>query len=102
MCEPAVYLPDGFILGFVQFEIVFQLSHTARLEVNIMEVLWLTQEEVKSVIDMRSDMQVVESAFRQHGLGKVQMPQNLIFTIMPITETCGQCLRILRMRILPV
>jgi len=39
-----------------------------------MEVLWLTQEEVKSVIDMRSDMQVVERAFRQHGLGKVQMP----------------------------
>ncbi len=39
-----------------------------------MEVLWLDQEEVKSVIDMRSDMEVVESAFRQHGLGKVQMP----------------------------
>jgi len=39
-----------------------------------MEVLWLDQEEVKSVIDMRSDMKVVESAFRQHGLGKVQMP----------------------------
>jgi alanine dehydrogenase len=39
-----------------------------------MDVLWLAQDEVKSVIDMRSDMQVVESAFRQHGLGKVQMP----------------------------
>jgi len=39
-----------------------------------MEVLWLAQEEVKSVIDMHSDMQVVERAFRQHGLGKVQMP----------------------------
>jgi len=39
-----------------------------------MEVLWLAQEEVKSVIDMYSDMKVVESAFRQHGLGKVQMP----------------------------
>jgi alanine dehydrogenase len=39
-----------------------------------MEVLWLTQEEVKSVIDMHSDMQVVERAFRQHGLGRVQMP----------------------------
>ena len=39
-----------------------------------MEVLWLTQEEVKSVMDMHSDMQVVERAFRQHGLGKVQMP----------------------------
>ncbi len=39
-----------------------------------MEVLWLTQEEVKSVMDMHSDMQVVERAFRQHGLGRVQMP----------------------------
>ena len=39
-----------------------------------MEVLWLAQEEVKSVMDMHSDMQVVERAFRQHGLGKVQMP----------------------------
>ncbi|MCQ1536322.1 alanine dehydrogenase [Methanosarcina sp. KYL-1] len=39
-----------------------------------MEVLWLDQEEVKSVVDMHSDMVVVESAFRQHGLGKVQMP----------------------------
>ncbi len=39
-----------------------------------MEVLWLAQEEVKSVMDMPSDMHVVESAFRQHGLGKVQMP----------------------------
>ncbi|MDI9393990.1 MAG: alanine dehydrogenase [Euryarchaeota archaeon] len=39
-----------------------------------MEVLWLAQEEVKSVLDMHSDMAVVERAFRQHGLGKVQMP----------------------------
>lgn len=39
-----------------------------------MEVLWLAQEEVKSVMDMKSDMQVVERAFRQHGLGRVQMP----------------------------
>lgn len=39
-----------------------------------MEVLWLEQEEVKSVVDMRSTMEVVEKAFKQHGLGKVQMP----------------------------
>jgi len=39
-----------------------------------MEVFWLDQEEVKSVVDMHSDMEVVERAFRQHGLGKVQMP----------------------------
>jgi len=39
-----------------------------------MEVLWLAQEEVKSVMDMNSDMQVVERAFKQHGLGRVQMP----------------------------
>lgn len=46
----------------------------APVEGCVMEVLWLTQEEVKSVMDMHSDMQVVERAFRQHGLGKVQMP----------------------------
>jgi alanine dehydrogenase len=40
----------------------------------IMEILWLAQEEVTSVMDMSSDMQVVERAFRQHGLGRVQMP----------------------------
>ncbi|AKB50798.1 Ornithine cyclodeaminase [Methanosarcina barkeri str. Wiesmoor] len=39
-----------------------------------MEILWLAQEEVINVIDMSSDMQVVERAFRQHGLGRVQMP----------------------------
>ena len=39
-----------------------------------MELLWLAQDEVKSVMDMHSDMQVVERAFRQHGLGRVQMP----------------------------
>lgn len=39
-----------------------------------MEILWLAQKEVKSVMDMNSDMQVVERAFRQHGLGRVQMP----------------------------
>ena len=46
----------------------------APVEGYVMEVLWLAQEEVKSVMDMHSDMQVVERAFRQHGLGKVQMP----------------------------
>jgi len=46
----------------------------APVEGSVMEVLWLAQEEVKSVVDMHSDMQVVERAFRQHGLGKVQMP----------------------------
>ena len=39
-----------------------------------MDVLWLAQEEVKSVMDMSSVMQVVEQAFRQHGFGRVQMP----------------------------
>ena len=53
----------------------FQLSQLrAQAGGYAMEVLWLSQEEVKSVIDMRSVMQVVEKAFRQHGLGKVQMP----------------------------
>lgn len=51
-----------------------------------MEVLWLDQEEVKSVVDMRSDMLVVENAFRQHGLGKVQMPPK---SYLYYTTYCG-------------
>ena len=39
-----------------------------------MDVLWLAQEEVKSVMDMSPVMQVVEQAFRQQGFGRVQMP----------------------------
>lgn len=69
-------MPLWFYSGSIQFYLDVQLwaSSRFRLEGYIMEILWLTQEEVTSVIDMNSDMQVVERAFRQHGLGKVQMP----------------------------
>ncbi|MBN2487525.1 MAG: alanine dehydrogenase [Methanosarcinaceae archaeon] len=39
-----------------------------------MEILWLAQKDVKCVLDMASAMDVVEKAFKQHGLKKVQMP----------------------------
>ncbi|MEZ5333832.1 MAG: alanine dehydrogenase [Methanolobus sp.] len=39
-----------------------------------MDVLWLEQKEVKSIIDMPSTFSAVENGFREHGLKKVQMP----------------------------
>lgn len=39
-----------------------------------MDILWLNQKDVKSVLDMPAAMDVVEKAFKQHGLKKVQMP----------------------------
>jgi len=39
-----------------------------------MEILWLDQKDVRTVLDMPSAMDVVEKAFKQHGLKKVQMP----------------------------
>lgn len=39
-----------------------------------MDVLWLEQTEVKSVIDMPLTLSAVENGFREHGLKKVQMP----------------------------
>ncbi|SFM20351.1 alanine dehydrogenase [Methanolobus profundi] len=39
-----------------------------------MDVLWLEQSEVKSVIDMPLTLSAVENGFREHGLKKVQMP----------------------------
>jgi alanine dehydrogenase len=42
-----------------------------------MEVLWLNQSDVKNVLDMKSTIDVVEKAFEQHGLKKVQMPSKL-------------------------
>ncbi|MGP8331206.1 MAG: alanine dehydrogenase [Methanosarcinaceae archaeon] len=39
-----------------------------------MDILWLNQNDVKSVLSMPSAMDVVEKAFKQHGLKKVQMP----------------------------
>ncbi len=42
-----------------------------------MELLWLTQSDVKSVLDMHSTLDAVESGFKEHGLKKAQMPSKL-------------------------
>jgi alanine dehydrogenase len=39
-----------------------------------MDVLWLDQSDVRSVIDMPLTLSAVENGFREHGLKKVQMP----------------------------
>lgn len=41
------------------------------------QILWLDRKEVESLIDMEETIEVVEEAFRQHGLKKVQMPPKL-------------------------
>lgn len=39
-----------------------------------MDVLWLDQSDVQSLLDMQSTIEAVEKGFKQHGLKKVQMP----------------------------
>ncbi|MDD1753108.1 MAG: alanine dehydrogenase [Methanotrichaceae archaeon] len=39
-----------------------------------MDILWLCEDEVKSVLKMEDAIKAVEIAFRDHGLGKTQMP----------------------------
>lgn len=39
-----------------------------------MDVLWLSEDDVKSNLSMDDAIKAVEHAFRDHGLGKVQMP----------------------------
>lgn len=39
-----------------------------------MDVLWLTEKEVKSLLTMDDAIPAVEKAFLDHGLGKAQMP----------------------------
>ncbi len=41
------------------------------------QILWLNRKEVESLLDMKGTLVVVEEAFRQHGLKKVQMPPKL-------------------------
>jgi alanine dehydrogenase len=41
------------------------------------QILWLNRKEVKNLLDMKGTLTVVEEAFRQHGLKKVQMPSKL-------------------------
>jgi len=39
-----------------------------------LEILWLSEDEVKSSLTMEETILAVEEAFREHGLGKAQMP----------------------------
>ena len=41
------------------------------------KAMWINKEKVKSLLDMKSTLRVVEDAFRQHGLKKVQMPPKI-------------------------
>lgn len=41
------------------------------------QILWLNRTEVESLLDMKEALHVVQEAFRQHGLRKVQMPPKL-------------------------
>lgn len=41
------------------------------------QILWLNRKEVESLLEMKGTLKVVEEAFRQHGLKKVQMPSKL-------------------------
>ncbi len=41
------------------------------------QILWLNRQEVESLLDMKGTLMVVEEAFRQHGLKKVQMPPKI-------------------------
>lgn len=42
-----------------------------------MHILWLNKNEVESLIDIKDSIRMVEEAFKQHGLKKVQMPPKL-------------------------
>lgn len=42
-----------------------------------MEVLWLSEKEVRGLLSITDALGAVEDAFRQHGLRKVQMPPKL-------------------------
>jgi alanine dehydrogenase len=39
-----------------------------------MELLWLSEDEVRSVLSIDDTIAAVDNAFRDHGLGKTQMP----------------------------
>ncbi|HII06068.1 MAG TPA: alanine dehydrogenase [Methanotrichaceae archaeon] len=39
-----------------------------------MDILWLSEDEVKSLLTMEETIEAVEEAFKEHGLGKAQMP----------------------------
>lgn len=39
-----------------------------------MEILWLSEDDVRSVLTMEEAIPAVEAAFAEHGMGNVQMP----------------------------
>jgi alanine dehydrogenase len=39
-----------------------------------MDILWLTEDEVKSLLNMDESIDAVERAFQDHGIGQTQMP----------------------------
>ncbi|HIE31272.1 MAG TPA: alanine dehydrogenase [Methanosarcinales archaeon] len=39
-----------------------------------MKVLWLNKDDIEVLLDMSGTLDVVEAAFREHGVGRVQMP----------------------------
>lgn len=41
------------------------------------KILWLNMRDVEGLIDIKSVLPVVETAFREHGLGKIQMPPKM-------------------------
>jgi len=40
----------------------------------MMEILYLNEDDVKELLEMRGALRVVEEAFREHGMKRVQMP----------------------------
>lgn len=42
-----------------------------------MGILWFSNDEIKEILTMRDTIEVVEEAFRQHGLKRVQMPAKI-------------------------
>ena len=43
--------------------------------------LYLTQDEVKSILDMKSTLEAVESAFREMGNKNIEMPARVYLHI---------------------
>jgi len=43
-------------------------------EGNDLDILWLSETEVKASLTMEETIEAVEEAFREHGFGKAQMP----------------------------
>lgn len=53
---------------------LFRIDYHQSAWVSLMEVLWLTEKEVESLLTMDDAIPAVEKAFLDHGLGRAQMP----------------------------